>query len=109
MPADPTETPARFAVHAEVTTDHFTLALPHVPARVRVTSATGKETMNGLYRFDVGIAVEHDEAFARSVMETPTSFAMHFAGLPVRVVHGIVSACRAAGRDQAGRAIHALR
>ena len=92
-----------------MTTEHFTLALPGLPAQVRVTSATGKETMNALYRFDVGVLVEADDAFAQRVMETPASLAMHFDGVPVRMVHGIVSACRATGRDHAGRAIHTLR
>jgi type VI secretion system secreted protein VgrG len=109
MPADPAETVARFTLHPGVTTDPFTLALPGLSARVRVTSATGKETMNALYRFDVGVLVEADDGFARNVMETPASLAMHFDGVPARVVHGIVSACRATGRDHAGRAIHTLR
>jgi type VI secretion system secreted protein VgrG len=92
-----------------MSTDHFSLVLPKLAARVQVTSATGNEAMNGLYRFDISVLVDGDPDFARRVIETPATLTMAFGGLPVRAVHGIVSACRARGRDLSGATIYTLR
>jgi type VI secretion system secreted protein VgrG len=92
-----------------MTLDHFTFTLPNHATRITVTSATGDETMNGLYRFDVSVLADADADFARRVLETPATLAMAFGGVPVRAVHGIVSACRARGRDLSGAIIYTLR
>lgn len=91
------------------TTEHFTLELPHVPSKLQVTDAAGNERMNALYCFDVHALVSADHGFVRSVVETPATISMHFDGATVRAVHGIVRACEATGREEAGKPIFLLR
>lgn len=89
--------------------EQFTISLPDMADPFRVTRVKGTESLNSTYRFDVEVVTTADADIAARLLETPATLMMQFGGVTARTVHGIVSACRAIHRTDAGATSYALR
>ncbi len=92
-----------------MSTDEFQLALPALAASVDVTSFTGRELVNAIYRFDVTIVTEATDELTERILESPVTLTLRFGGFATRRVHGIVGACEATGLLDRGRTSFVVR